>query len=129
MAGPYELPHFNLLCFVWRDGHIPNTHLPDLSDIPCQLYVFPRFVIDQHESDEGYYVPPIILRFPLGAFSPKFEDVYLIKGRAFMYYKAFWAERMHTGFPNEYFIVQCGQTDKFAGVPRSIDQWDTMTSP
>jgi len=123
----YVLPTFNLTFSAWRNATDPRYNAPIASGVPCQLYIYSRYIIDQHESDQGYYVPPVQLRMPVGAFVPLFGDVYLISRNTKMYYKAFWADRMHAGFPNEYIIVQCGQSDDTGSVPRDISKWDPMT--
>jgi len=123
----YVLPNFNLTLTGWRQGIDPRTNSPSIGPVSCAVYIYSRYTVDQHESDLGYYVPPIQIRIPLGAFTPLFGDTYLISRNTKMYYKAFWVDRMHAGFPNEYGIIQCGQADDTGSVPRAHSKWDPLT--
>jgi len=123
----FTLPQFNELAKLWRAGLDPRVAPPTITDIPCQPYLYSRQWIPHHEADINYLVPSMQLRFPIGSFSPLISDTYLIQGKPFAYYRGVWAERVHMGFPNEYFIVLCCQSDDTASVPRGPTKWDPMT--
>jgi hypothetical protein len=123
----FTLPQFNQTAKVWRAGADPRTATPVHVDIPCQPYLFSRQWIAHHEPDINYLVPSMQVRFPKGSFSPLISDVYLLSFSAFAYYRGVWAERVHPGFPNEYFMVVCVQCDDTSSTPRAPAKWDPMT--
>jgi len=123
----FTLPQFNLTAKLWRAGLDPRFAAPTQVGIPCQPYLFSRQWIAHHEADINYLVPSMQIRFPKGSFTPQMSDTFLLSSSAFAYYRGVWAERMHPGFPNEYFVVVCTQSDDTASVPRAPAKWDPMT--
>jgi len=127
MSRIYVEPAYNLLMSVWLGGTPPDGNPPAAVDIPCQVYINPRYFIDIHEADTGYYTPPIIIRVPKGQITLRRTDIVLVSGSPRDYYKIHWGQWMHKGFPNQYIIYQAGQTDKFGSSFRTAGQTDDFS--
>lgn len=109
---PFYLPNFNLVAMGWAIGITPNTGAPEWDEWPCQLYVQPRQPGRGHEF-QGEPQQPIttIMRMPTANFDAYAgTDIWEIPAHSGNYYKVFYKETMHLGFPNEYyalFVTQC----------------------
>jgi len=118
-------PVFNLFTGAWNFPNLPSSSLPDYSGFQVQLYVESRAGgLDIQYSDSTLYVPSIIVRFPKwdGILIPddpdniwvwQFDNDAVNAGR---FYRTFFKETMHKGFPNEYRMHMVAQCDDF-GIP------------
>jgi len=102
MARIYTVPNFNLLINFWTGGHNPTLFPVDVANVPGQRYVNSRspMVILWH--DRGTWLYPVILRLPLGVYTPVEADIWQQAGPTLGFYLVQWVERIHKGFPNEY---------------------------
>ena len=101
MGFPYTLPTFNLTANIWRD----TSSVLDPPDVvsPAQLYVNSRMVIPLTPGDDAVYVPCVLLRVPKGTDLQE-DDQVQVDAADFWFYRCRWVERVHRGFPNEYFV-------------------------
>jgi len=110
----YQPPVFNLVCNIW-DCNWPEDADPDYTDVPCQKYIRSRMSLDvSPQAADGFwrvYTPPIQLRFPRNheAFTgpPALwpHNCFEVPAGSGQYYRAYWQEVQHQGFPNEYAII------------------------
>lgn len=116
----YRLPLFNLLANIW-DCSTPADGDPTWVNVPCQKYIRSRMMLDvtpQAEADWWMlWQPPIQLRCPSdhAAFSGRPHDwshtIYEVPAGSGQYYRIFWSELQHQGFPNEYAVQVATQCD------------------
>lgn len=107
MAFPYVLPTFNIFANVWR-GTDPLTDPPDFV-FAAQLYFNSRGLFDITPTVLAEWVPPLYLRVPLGSDLQVGDIVEAAVGDGW-YYAVRWVDRVHRGFPNEYFVGVLEQT-------------------
>jgi len=100
----FTLPDFNLALQVWVPPNAPNLGGPDLTGMSCQLYIHNRHNQDITPTDRDFWVPPIILRIPVG-WQPEVGEIYGVDGNTNTYYKHRFGHRIHQGFPNEYWMI------------------------
>lgn len=110
----YTVPQFNLLAKIW-DCKFPSAGAADWSSVPVQKYVLSRMSLDATPPSAPdwwkQYTPPVTLRFPIGhaAFSgpPSSWDhvCFEVPSGSGQYYRAYWQEIQHQGFPNQYAII------------------------
>jgi len=115
MTFPYTPPVFNIMANVWRS----SSSVLDPPDVvtSAQLYVNSRMVIPLTPGDDAVYVPLIQLRVPMGTDLQEGDQVEAAAGDAW-FYRVRWTERVHRGFPNEYFV---GVMEHPGGVPPTAD--------
>jgi hypothetical protein len=98
----FTLPQFNILFDVWREvlgGDVVLTH----HNVAGQWYVnprvlFPNVVLDPDEDFNS------VLRMPIGT-DVREEDYVEIPPGSGWWYQIIAVERIHLGFPNEYFAA------------------------
>jgi len=110
----YQPPVFNLVANIWACTW-PEDADPDYTDVPCQKYIRSRMSLDASpQAADGFwrvYTPPIQLRFPRQhtAFTgpPALwpYNCFEVPAGSGQYYRAYWQEVQHQGFPNEYAII------------------------
>lgn len=119
----YRLPNFNLLCNIWLCNNVPSGGGADESFVPVQKYILSRpgtEIAMNSGSGANWWLswpPPIVLRFARdGVYSGgrqtwqgSFFEVPMGSGQ---YYRTFWHEVQHEGFPNEYAMVIVSQCDE-----------------
>jgi len=118
----YTPPNYNLLASLWTCDltQRPDDGAPDWEDVPCQKYLTSRSSWPTTPPwTTGFYLayhPPVILRFPRtmpfdGPWHAwKITCVEVPQGSG-QYYRAFWGDVQHQGFPNEYAQLVCVQCD------------------
>jgi len=111
-AMPAYLPTFNLLSDMWDSPNTPAANLPDSTNVPMQLYVPSKGLIDVQPDYIPWYVPPVYLRM-LSVDAAAWASSWIIEcpkasGR---WYRARWKEVIHSGFPNEYLAILVHQCD------------------
>lgn len=97
----FVLPTFNVFCSVWRPPNAP----PALEDFTyaCQLYFTSKGQFDVEPGDNTHYNPPVYLRVPKGTdLQP--DDIVECEPASGWLYTVRWTDRVHLGFPNEYFV-------------------------
>lgn len=109
---PNYLPIFNQVCDIWKWPNTPGDGLADYFNIPCQLYLPTKGLLDIQPGDRFFWVPPIYLRMPV-AQSAAWIDLTIVAVPALSnrYYRARWKDKAHLGFPNEYLVVVLEQCD------------------
>jgi len=118
----FTLPNFNLLGDVWfSDGTLsPSAGPADLTNLPMQKYIAPKGTWDLTPPwSTGFYLqfhPPVFLRFPraapfLGAWPTWTVSCIEVPSGSGQYYRTFWQDIQHEGFPNEYALVVGVQCD------------------
>lgn len=119
---PFNEPQYPLLASLWRcDGSInPNAGPPDYTSIPCEKYINPRTNLDCTPPFEAgfwhFWCPPVVLRFPMGdPFFPtwpqwKISYTEVPEGSG-QFYRTFFRDIMHEGFPNQYAMLIAVQCD------------------
>lgn len=115
---PFYPPNFNLLASAWNALHVPNIDFPDWEDVPCQLYLESRpSGLDTSISDAESWTPSVLIRFPkiLTALSTTVW-IWEVPAGSERYYRVFFKETCHMGFPNEYLVHFCTQCGPF-GLP------------
>jgi len=109
---PAYLPSFNILCDIWTVGKYPDVDAPTYVDVPCQLYVNSKGLLDIEPDDQWAWVPPIWVRMPLSHFTQwGVATIFSAPKGLSEFYKARWKNRMHAGFPNEYLVAVVEQCD------------------
>jgi len=106
----YVLPQFNLLARVWYVPRRFSSGAPDAVDVPCQLYVYSRPLMDVQYGEKTLWVPPVTLRLPKEKVGT-WAQMGLVEcpSGSERYYLTRWKEWMHLGFPNEYLIAMVDQ--------------------
>jgi len=125
----YQPPVFNLVCNIW-DCTWPADDDPTWTDVPVQKYIRSRMSLDvSPQAADGFwrvYTPPIQLRFPRNhsAFmaipATWNHSCFEVPAGSGQYYRAYWQEVQHQGFPNEYAIIlvnPCTSEGKAIGPP------------
>jgi len=109
---PFSLPNFNLLCEAWPVHDAPSEGPATWQDVPCQLYVNPKTPVAQEYGTYWAWSPTIFLRLPTSALL-MWEGCGIIhlSYASDDYYIPRMKERMHRGFPNEYLVIWCDQSD------------------
>ena len=115
---PFSLPVFNLVADFWTGGHTPAADPPDTVGVPCQLYLTSRPSTDQVASTPTLYTLPIIIRMPLGIYTPAKGDITEVAPGSADYYLVRWVQVIHLGFPNAYLTALVEQCDAAGGTPR-----------
>lgn len=108
------LPDFNLLMHGWVHPNNPdNGDPPDFVDIPCQLYYESRqgsSAISYMSSQE--WPTSVVFRMPLGEIV-EWMSAWIVGWNDPLgndtYYRPFFKQRVHAGFPNEYLAMLCVQ--------------------
>jgi len=110
----YTPPNFNLLANIW-DCQFPADGDPDWEDVPVQKYIRSRMSLDTSPQVlDGFwrvYAPPIQLRFPrdhdafLNVPALWNHAVFEVPAGSGQFYRSYWQEVQHQGFPNEYAII------------------------
>ena len=118
MARIFRPPTFNMLALVWLEGQDAAVDEPDYVDILMQVYVHSRADIDVTPGQPERWVPPIYLRFPKEYSLIRTGAIIQVSDRFGDYYKVRWAQAIHMGFPNEYWMTQCEQCDVDCNTPR-----------
>ena len=98
---PFTLPTFNLVANIWRAA-TPLTDPPDVVT-DAQLYLSSRVYVATSLVTPGDAVPTVTLRVPMGA-DLRVGDIVEVEAGDAWFYTCVWIERMHRGFPNEYFV-------------------------
>lgn len=114
----FFLPNFNLNVSFWILGHTPSADPPDEVDIPCQIYLNTRGLLDITPGGPGDWVPPIYLRIPLGVFIPSLGNIAAVQPGLTDCYKIRWVQNAHIGFANEYQIALAEQCTDAGVTPR-----------
>lgn len=115
----FTAPNFNLLMDVWNHTHLPVSSAADFTDVPVQLYIGSKGILDITPAGRADWIPPIYLRIPTTSYGDV-KDGWIFgidNGHGVAYYKARWAEFVHLGFVNEYYTVLVEQTDSSGTVP------------
>jgi hypothetical protein len=95
----FRAPNFNLLASLWYVGHTPSVDAPDVTDIPCQLYVNPRFSV-------LFITRDLMIRVPvdlLAVYEP--GQIVEIPAASSHYISINDTAPMHQGFSNEYWAL------------------------
>lgn len=110
----YSVPQFNLLANIW-DCRFPSDGDPDWFDVPVQKYIRSRMSLDTSpQAADGFwrvYAPPIQLRFPrshlafTGVAATWDHACFEVPAGSGAFYRTYWREIQHEGFPNEYAII------------------------
>lgn len=98
---PFTVPNFNLSCNQWRPPNVPPD--PPTDFLACQLYLNSRVAVNILPGDFTRYVPVLYLRVPFGT-DLQVNDVIEVEAGSAWFYTVRWVERVHLGFPNEYFV-------------------------
>lgn len=102
MALIYTLPVFNLVFDLWRLPNAPPA--PPDSSPDGQFYFTPKGQYDVTPGTPAAFAPPIYLRVPLGTdIQP--GDVVEVPQLSGWLYDVRFTDRVHLGFPNEYFLA------------------------
>ena len=101
-----RLPVFNLVCDMWINGALPMAGPPDYTDIPCQVFVPPRGILDITPDIPTDWVPPIYIRTPKENYNNE-ASYFIIHGYDDQWYAVRWAMMYHLGFPNQYASYLC----------------------
>jgi hypothetical protein len=107
----FNLPTFNLTCGRWRPPNAPPA-LPDITFVG-QLYFGSRAYLDITPGNFNEWEPPIFLRVPSGTNILPHDVVEANLGDGWFYNVRF-VDRVHRGFPNEYF---CAVLEQRMGTP------------
>lgn len=99
------IPVFNLLVNVWFTGNTPLAGPPDLLDLPAQLYINTRIGFDAQPGSRTSWFPPIWIRIASGSYTSSQGDIFEVDAGSGFYYKHRMWERIHLGFPNEYWAI------------------------
>jgi len=120
-----SLPDFNVLFSIWLFPNTPGDgDPPDYTDVDGQLYFDSRQAggpIDYTALDK--FSPYVIIRMSLERIT-EWMDTYIIVWQDPLdndtYYRAFFKQRVHAGFPNEYLEIFVFQCDDFGGASRQF---------
>lgn len=110
---PFYLPSFNLAGNGWTIAGTPNAQpVPEWEELAVQLYIESRQPGRGQEFQGNPQQPcTTVVRFTIDLASA-FVDIWIweIPAGSHNYYKVFYKEIMHQGFPNQYhahFVTQC----------------------
>ena len=113
MTVPY-LPVFNLLARYWTGGFTPATGPPAAANIPSQLYLPTKGLLDIEYDTAWAWQPPLWLRLPsIEVVAAQQGYIWEIPQLSGLYYHKRWVDLAHQGFPNEYWqllVAQCDDT-------------------
>lgn len=116
---PFKLPDFNLLCNIWPVHDAPGEGPAMYQDVPCQLHLNSRTPVAQEYGTYWAWNPTIFLRMPLEYLLAWTQaGIIEISSGDPDYYIPRMKERMHRGFPNEYLVIMCDQSNA-AGTPEA----------
>jgi hypothetical protein len=101
----FTVPSFNVLCRTLRFSVPLGAWLPNLVNQPCQLYVNPRIGWAELAATGQ---PAQFVRVPKGTDIVPGDRIEIIPGSNW-WYETFNTERVHLGFPNEYFVAYVTQ--------------------
>jgi len=101
MPLPFQLPDFNITVNIWRAAN-PTTNPPDVVS-PAQFYLNARIVLTIGFTGAGEVIINSELRVPKGT-DLQLDDVVEIDAGSGLFYTVIFADRVHFGFPNEYFM-------------------------
>jgi len=110
----FTVPVFNITVNIWHAGNAPPDP-PDLSPL-AQLYIPSRGLLDIQPGEDELWQPPIYLRVAVGT-DLRHQDIVEAAAGDGWFYRTRWVERMHRGFPNEYFVGILEQTSGPPGPP------------
>lgn len=131
----YRPPDYNLLANLWTCSgtSVPGDGPPDWTNVPVQKYIASRSAWPVSPPwANGFFLqyhPPVQLRFPR---VPPFDETWPMwpvsaiecPAGSGQYYRAFWYDIQHEGFPNEYALVvavQCNDELQVIPPPGSTD--------
>lgn len=114
----FFLPSFNLLLSFWNAPNTPAGGPPDQVDVPAQIYLSTRALLDITPGSPTLWVPPLYLRIPLGAYIPLETDIAAVQPGLTDCYKVRWVQNTHIGFPNEYQVALVEQCTTSGVTPR-----------
>jgi hypothetical protein len=97
-----RLPEFNITCDIWRPPDAPPGPAT-FTNVACQLYIYSRTSTDIKPTVLDTYQPTIMLRVPMGT-DLQVDDVVEAASGDGWFYTVRFTDRMHRGFPNEYFM-------------------------
>ena len=117
----YSPPNFNVLCSVWFPPHVPSANPVDYTQL-LQVYVYSRTPQQMFHPGSGRWLPLTIIREPFAAGAHLGID-YIVQhtqppGVPTAYYKVQYAQRLHVGFPNQYFAYPALQCNANGTIPR-----------
>jgi hypothetical protein len=107
---PYSLPNFNLKMNVWHTGLNPAVD-PPTATLQGQLYIANKQIPDVEPGVPQHWVPSIFLRIGAGTYVPVNLDIWEVPHASGAFYLHRWWDRIHKGFPNEYWAILVEQRD------------------
>ena len=119
----YTPPNFNVLANVWVPPANPAANLPTFVNVAYQIYVNARLPELLFHPGSGRWLPLIIIREPFAAAVHLAVDWIVehtqppVVPRAI--YKVQYVQRMHVGFPNQYFAAYCLQCNPNGTIPKT----------
>jgi hypothetical protein len=108
---PYTLPVFNRRYDFWTAAHNPLVDPPDAAAVPCQPYINSRSPLHVHLNPNPSDLWSIILRLPLGVYTPHGRDVAADVAVPGVFWRVTWVYNIHIGFPNEYLVALVNRCD------------------
>jgi len=103
----YLPPNFNAACDVYVPPALPSTGPPTFTGVMYQIYQYSRTPLLLFHPGSGRWLPSIIIREPFAAALHLGVD-WIVEhtqppGVPRGIYRVQYAQRMHVGFPNQYF--------------------------
>lgn len=118
----YTPPNFNAVCNVWVPPALPSAAPPTFVGNLYQVYMYSRTPTLLLHPGSGRWLPLIIIREPFAAAVHLAADWIVshttVPGVPQMYYRVQYVQRMHVGFPNQYFAAMSLQCNANGTIPR-----------
>jgi hypothetical protein len=117
----FPIRQFPLLGSIWNVGHTPATTLPDLTNVPMQLYVDPHqsLVPSFYNANGQPWNWFLQIFMSEGVWTASRGSIIAPDHSVAEYYYVMWAEHYFKGFPQAYYGVIVLQCNANATNPRT----------
>jgi hypothetical protein len=119
----YVAPNFNVVADLWSPPAVPSTSAPTFTAIACQIYTYSRTPQLMFHPGSGRWLPVIIVRLPFGFPIVILPDMIFKSGATTTqgpdYHKVQYIQRLHVGFPNQYYACYCLQCNANGTIPKT----------
>lgn len=118
----YTPPNFNVVGDMWLPPLTPAANPPSFTGVSFQPYIYSRNPTMMFHPGSGRWLPVIIVRIPFG-FSVAVPADTIFRHSVGTtqgpnYYKVQYLQRMHSGFPNQYYAAMSLQCNSNGTIPK-----------
>jgi len=119
----YTPPVFNVVADLWLPPAVPAANPPSFTAVSMQPYINSRNPPLLLHPGSGRWLPVIIVRIPFGF--PIFLPIDAIwrygvgTTQGAEHVKVQYVQRLHTGFPNQYYAAICLQCNANGTIPKT----------